>query len=737
MPSHYQEKPLKRSLPLYHATGFIARAQGYAYELTALDPHPGLVFDKFIDTWEINQGRCTIQGPENRGTGNKLKLDSKRAWLEETVKLSDRCKNVLKKGLDDALKRQCRLLASLRGDGKAFKTDWRFVSGLGNGHPFETGFIWHRTLGVPYLPGSSVKGMIRAWADPRLDKDEKPQGWGDPIDWKDIKRLFGDTKDEGAGTLIVFDALPTTVPELEVDIMNPHYGDYYRDPVKNPPADYLSPKPVFFLTVKADQPFRFSLAPRPGAYGNDKKGHEQQDKDLEKGLNLLADALRTIGAGGKTAVGYGYFKEQNTMRYASTFLCHSSQDKTLVEAVAKELGRRGVRAWLDKNDLIPGCSLSAAIQKAIDRQETVSVFLSQDAIQSDWVNDELVNALVKAEASGNEEFIIPIYMGDPLALVSSHPLLKRRWLLHDDERRVDKSGIPSDGNSEEASKIAEGVAQRVYDVLKISAQPEVVIYMDQRGDGPRSGVPPSIPPDVQRLDAPALVFRPDLADRSKFEVRSGLDWEDMQSAMRWALAHAIKTPQGEEKKIYIVGDAQFALPFSLGHHFDRSTTTALFCQRRNGSVYTNEGWNHYSPLQGGNPNCQSHHRGLNWPGPLPSGKMEAISLLLMKKDLLQGAKAYIDGHSDSPAPVWVQHAEKFSTDPSSGSAEVKAYIADVVALLQRLKEEHGIQVLTVHLYCTLPVNAVPLLAASLLHVVHKVIFMEYVRDSGDYVPLTI
>lgn len=420
------------------------------------------------------------------------------------------------------------------------------------------------------------------------------------------------------------------------------------------------------------------------------------------------------------------------MRYASTFLCHSSQDKTLVEAVAKELGRRGVMAWLDKNDLIPGCSLSAAIQKAIDGQETVSVFLSQDAIQSGWVNDELVNALVKAEDFGNEEFIIPIYIGDPLALISSHPLLKRRW-LHADERRVDKLGIPRDGNSEEASKIAEGVAQRVYDVLKISARPEVVIYMDQRGDGPRSGAPPSIPPDVQRLDAPALVFRPDLADRSKFEVRSGFDWEDMQSAMRWALAHAIKTPQGEEKKIYIVGDAQFALPFSLGHHFDRSTTTALFCQRRNGSVYTNEGWNHYSPLQGGNPNCQTRHNELGWPDPLPHGRFEAISLLLMKEDLLPRAKVFIDGLPDAPPPVWVKHGT-FPTD-SSGSGAVKAYVADVTALLKRLEAEHGIG--KVHLYCTLPVNAVPLLAAHLLHVVQNVIFMEYDRASGGYVSLDV
>jgi CRISPR-associated protein Cmr6 len=271
--------------------------------------HLGLVFDKLIDTWRINtDGGCDIQAPAKKQTDrDKLTYGSKRAWLEEAIERYCAIKNALESNLTKALERESKLIEALGGQCVVMKTDWRLVSGLGNGHPFETGFIWHRTLGVPYLPGSSVKGLIRAWADPHPNQDGNPLGWGDPEEWNDVKHLFGDTIDDGAGSLIVFDALPLVPPAIELDIMNPHYGDYYADkPDRNghpiPPADYLRPNPIFFLTVAAGQSFRFALAPRP-----DKRRDEAgQADDVKYGLALLKTALSSIGAGGKTAVGYGY-----------------------------------------------------------------------------------------------------------------------------------------------------------------------------------------------------------------------------------------------------------------------------------------------------------------------------------------------------------------------------------------------------------------------------------------------
>lgn len=157
-----------RSLPLYRGAGFFARsggARGFAEgngDLT--QAHPGLVFDKYLDTWSItNDGKCKIQDPaKQQNAQDSLRYGSKRACMEETIALYGRVKDALEVKLKKALDRESKLIKTLHGQFRPMKTDWRLVSGLGNGHPFETGFIWHRTLGVPYLPGSAVKGLIRA-----------------------------------------------------------------------------------------------------------------------------------------------------------------------------------------------------------------------------------------------------------------------------------------------------------------------------------------------------------------------------------------------------------------------------------------------------------------------------------------------------------------------------------------------------------------------------------------------
>ncbi|MCI5222193.1 MAG: type III-B CRISPR module RAMP protein Cmr6 [Candidatus Electrothrix sp. AR4] len=245
------------------------------------EPHPGLLFDKFPDAWAD-------------GWHNELESNAKRDFFNVFAQCDY---GYLATNLNNMVERQEQLARNLCGPDQKptlfVKTDWRFVSGLGSGHPYETGFIWHRTLGVPYLPGSSVKGLMRAWTGDWREEDDR------------VKYLFGSDpdreKEESAdtGALIVFDALPITPPKLELDILNPHYGPYYESNGEKPPADYHNPVPVFFLTVASGQAFRFCLAPRPGT---------GTDSDVKEGLELLKEALETLGAGGKTAVGYGTFQ---------------------------------------------------------------------------------------------------------------------------------------------------------------------------------------------------------------------------------------------------------------------------------------------------------------------------------------------------------------------------------------------------------------------------------------------
>lgn len=84
------------------------------------------------------------------------------------------------------------------------------MTGLGRQHPLENGFTWHPTLGVPYIPGSSLKGLLRAW-----DREENAE-WHEGsrrnafVETEITKERFG-TQDR-VGGLVFFDVLPMTKP---------------------------------------------------------------------------------------------------------------------------------------------------------------------------------------------------------------------------------------------------------------------------------------------------------------------------------------------------------------------------------------------------------------------------------------------------------------------------------------------------------------------------------------------
>ena len=139
-------------------------------------------------------------------------------------------------------------------------TESRLVLGLGGTSVIETAIALHPLFGFPYLPASGVKGLARAYAEIALD-----------IPSADIRDIFGseekDPRHAGnnrQGKVMFTDGLPSAFPRLEVDIMNPHFGEYYQG--AKPPADYLSPVPVFFLAVAAGEAFSFALFSRDERY---------------------------------------------------------------------------------------------------------------------------------------------------------------------------------------------------------------------------------------------------------------------------------------------------------------------------------------------------------------------------------------------------------------------------------------------------------------------------------------
>ncbi len=201
-------------------------------------------------------------------------------------------------------------------------TQWRMMQGLGIESVYETSMTLHHVYGIPYIPASALKGVVRSWIITNAYESKEEVAISDPrfcdwfgcpgelvIDHKDSKRrkYSSHYKEARKGELVFFDAYPLKAPQIKTDVMNPHYGPYYSDKTGNtPPADYHNPVPVFFLTVE-ETPFRFILGANSETLG-------QTIRNKSNGVDWdvfvwLKDALQNHGIGAKTAVGYGYFRE--------------------------------------------------------------------------------------------------------------------------------------------------------------------------------------------------------------------------------------------------------------------------------------------------------------------------------------------------------------------------------------------------------------------------------------------
>jgi len=257
----------------------------------------GLWYDKFPNLWGKNwrkegmQHTCTIEwqpDPTKRSKNAKHTL-GKLTWIESVAESWYRPKTPpcgSPELIAEMCMRQSLLTKSMNGKCIALTNDSRFVSGLGREHPVENGFAWHQTLGTPYLPGSSIKGMLRAWA-----KSEEKS--------KEADRLLGSERD-GAGRVVLLDMLPSAPIKLVADVMTPHYGPYYQE--KQTPGDWYSPIPIPFLACEASQRWQTAFLP-----GSRCESDQEFNGDSEIILQWLTDALAWQGAGAKTAVGYGRF----------------------------------------------------------------------------------------------------------------------------------------------------------------------------------------------------------------------------------------------------------------------------------------------------------------------------------------------------------------------------------------------------------------------------------------------
>lgn len=168
------------------------------------------------------------------------------------------------------------------------RPEWRVVVGLGTNEILQGGITLHHVYGIPIVPATALKGVARYYAEAVEEASVSLVG-----------HLFGQAEEEARrGDLVFLDGIPVTPPQMERDLMNPHWVTYYGGRENVPPAEYIRPNPIFFLTIGKESPFLFGVA-----------SISKDETAVKQGITWLQQGLQDLGVGAKTANGYGYWTD--------------------------------------------------------------------------------------------------------------------------------------------------------------------------------------------------------------------------------------------------------------------------------------------------------------------------------------------------------------------------------------------------------------------------------------------
>jgi len=181
----------------------------------------------------------------------------------------------------------------------------------GEDSDYQLGFFFDHTLGVPIIPGSTVKGVLKN-VFPKEEKDKRKReakrlyiiGLA-KLDTKTSEKITNDTLEEifFKNGNVFFHAFPIAIYNNNVgdekklltdDAITPHHPG-------EPDAIFKEPTPLKFIKVPAEVTFKFQF--RINDY---KKGDiELSSKTI---LNVFKQILLDFGICAKRNVGYGHFK---------------------------------------------------------------------------------------------------------------------------------------------------------------------------------------------------------------------------------------------------------------------------------------------------------------------------------------------------------------------------------------------------------------------------------------------
>ena len=178
-----------------------------------------------------------------------------------------------------------------------------YAHGVDSASDIKLGFSIDYVTGQPYIPGSSVKGLLRSYFS---YPDVIRELLGKDLAAKEVKALMLDIFEENdrsaADTDIFFDAVIRRGDEngriLGFDAITPHGEDLTKNPV-----------PIKMIKILPDVVIEFSFRLNPSKIG-------EYEISPEEKTNLFKEILCTFGIGAKTNVGYGVLESYNETELA-------------------------------------------------------------------------------------------------------------------------------------------------------------------------------------------------------------------------------------------------------------------------------------------------------------------------------------------------------------------------------------------------------------------------------------
>lgn len=236
----------------------------------------------------------------------------------------------------------------------AMKIEGRLLIGLTGGGALETGCAVSQTYGMPYLPGSSIKGAVLAWAKNNLgEPDAQNYIFGAEPDALNPTGLSGEITFHDAWWIPAINESAQKIKPFAEDVVTTHHSGYYGSEGEIEATDLDSPIPNAIIGVRGT--FLFTL--------------EGDSRWLLLARFMLEKALGENGIGAKTAAGYGYFKadQEELQKWQEKISCEAAQHTYTKAHLTRNVSTGEIFATLVESKKKTAPIKGPAAQKLLDK----------------------------------------------------------------------------------------------------------------------------------------------------------------------------------------------------------------------------------------------------------------------------------------------------------------------------------------------------------------------------------